>query len=392
MNMSLRSSAYRRTLKIQFPENPLKGSGAVFLWGPRKTGKTTLLQQQFDKAKWYDLLDSDLQVELTLRPKILREEILAQKPKVVVIDEIQKVPELLDEVHWLLENTSTKVVLSGSSPRKLKRGQVNLLGGRAWKYELFPLTSHELGIFKLEHAFNHGTIPAHFLDKKPNKILKSYIYDYLREEVMSEANIRNIPAFSRFLNTVALTHGQLLNYANVARETGVSSNTVREYYQILIDTLLGHELLAWRKAKKRRLIETAKFYLFDVGIANYLSGITRVVPGTDVYGRSFEHFLIEEIRAYLSYKERDYPVAFWRTSTGYEVDLIIGEMMIAVEFKAVNGVNSQHLKGLRALKEEHTLKKAIVVSCEKRTRKTEDDIEIMLWSTFCERLWQDNII
>ena len=386
-------SLFNRLLKITIPINPIKGSGAAFLWGPRGTGKTTLLKQKFKKAKYIDLLDSDLCTEFIIRPKQLREEILADEPEVVIVDEIQKVPQLIDEIHWLLENVKIKIILCGSSARKLKKSGGNLLGGRAVTYELFPLTTAEISEIELNRALNVGTIPIHYLSNEPRRLLKAYINNYIKEEIIEEALTRNIPSFSRFLNTVALTHGQLLNYTNVARETGVSPNTVRDYYQILKDTLLGHDLEPWRKNKTRRLIETAKFYLFDVGIANHLNPeIERVSEGSDVYGNAFEHFLIEEVRAWLSYNEKDYSLSFWRTVSGFEVDLIIGDLAVALEFKSAAKIKSMHLKGMRALKEENHVGRAIIVSRDISYRKTEDNIEIMPWQQFCLSLWNNEIL
>ncbi|MBN2494008.1 MAG: ATP-binding protein [Deltaproteobacteria bacterium] len=390
--MSTRLSEFDRILEIDIPENPRSGSGACFLWGPRKTGKTTLLRQRFAGAKYIDLLDTEKQTDFLLHPHHLREQLLAERPEMVVIDEIQKVPALLDEIHWLLENTATKFVLCGSSARKLKREAANLLGGRAWRYELFPLTTAEIQGFDLDRALLHGTLPAHYLDDNPQRTLKSYTLDYLQEEIIHEAAVRNVPAFARFLETVALTHGCLLNYANVAREAGVTAKTVREYYQILKDTLVGHELAPWTRKKKRRLIETAKFYLFDVGVANHLAGISHIMPGTDVYGRAFEHLLIEEMRAYLAYREKDLPLRFWRTSTGYEVDLVVGDLDCAIEFKSKRNIASQDLRSLRALKQEHRTGRCILVAPEVSRRRTQDDIEIIPFARFCTELWEDGIV
>lgn len=380
-------SELKRALEID-----LDGNNAAFLWGPRKVGKTTLLHQKFPDAKYYDLLDTELKTTLTLKPAILREEVLADNPVMVIIDEIQKVPALLDEVHWCLENTKTKFIMCGSSARKLRHGAANLLGGRAWRFELFPLTTKELGRYDLLHIFNHGLIPKHYLEKSPERSLKSYVLDYLEEEINAEALVRNIPSFARFLDAVSLAHGQLINYANIARECGVSPKTAREYYQILQDTLLGHELPPWRKNRKRRLIETAKFYLFDVGVVRALSGMRMIQTGTEEFGRFFEHFLIEEIRAYLSYKEKNLPLAFWRTSTGLEVDLIVGNLDLAIEFKATSQVNSQHLNGLLALKEDQKAGRLMIVSMDKKPRKTTDGIEIFPWQEFCQNLWAGKII
>ncbi len=375
-------SPIQRSLKVD-----LKEHNAAFLWGPRKVGKTTLLHQQFPRAKFYDLLDSALRTALLVRPSLLREEVLAGAFKVVVIDEIQKVPQLLDEVHWCLENSTTRFVLCGSSARKVKRGAANLLGGRAWRFELFPLTSAEVGKPSLERIVNHGLVPAHYLEEKPERSLRSYVVDYLEQEIQFEALTRNLAGFSRFLEAVALTHGQLINYSNIARDCGVSAKTVREYFQILEDTLLGHSLEPWRKSRKRRLIETAKFFLFDVGIVRALSGMRRIQAGSDEFGRAFEHFLIEEIRAYQSYRERFLPLSYWRTSTGLEVDLIIGELDAAIEFKARGQIDERDTKGLRALLEDQKVKNAIIVSLDKAKRILSPAITVYPWQTFCEELW-----
>ncbi len=380
-------SEYQRILEID-----LEGNNAAFLWGPRKVGKTTLLHQKFPQAKYYDLLNSELKTQLTLKPSILREEVLAQKPALVIIDEVQKVPALMDEIHWCLENTKTKFIMCGSSARKLKRGSANLLGGRAWRFELFPLTTKEIGNADLLRILNHGLIPKHYLEEKVDRSLKSYVFDYLEEEIRAEALVRNIPSFARFLDAVSLTHGQLINYANIARDCGVSPKTVREYYQILKDTLLGHELQPWKKRKKRRLIETAKFYLFDPGVVRALSGFRKIQSGTEEFGQYFEHFMIEEIRAFLSYKEKNLSLAYWKTSTGMEVDLIVGNMELAIEFKATPSVDNRHLKGLKALKDDQKVDRLIIVSLDKKTRITQDGIEIFPWRTFCEKLWQGKII
>ncbi len=380
--MTSRLSTYQRVLKIR-----LDAHNAAFLWGPRKVGKTTLLRQQVPTAKFYDLLATELKTQLLLRPARLREEVLVNKDELVVVDEVQKVPALLDEVHWCLENTTTKFILCGSSARKLRHGAANLLGGRAWRYELFPLTTHELGTYDLERILNHGLIPQHYAEEQPERSLRSYVLDYLEQEIHAEALTRNVPAFAKFLEAVTATHGQLINYATIARDCGVSAKTVREYYQILEDTLLGHTLEPWRKSKKRRLIETAKFYLFDPGVVRALSGMRHIQPGSEEFGRAFEHFLIEEVRAYLSYAERYLPLSFWRTSTGLEVDLLIGGLALAIEFKATPAVDERHTKGLRALLADQRVKNAIVVSLDPVPRQLSGGIIVYPWQMFCQKLW-----
>jgi uncharacterized protein len=391
--VSTRKSEFNRIIEIISVPNPITGSSASFLWGPRQTGKTTLLRQRFPEALRYDFLDTEISAELSVRPRRLREEILAQRSDRVVIDEIQKVPAVLEEIHWLLENTATQFILCGSSARKLRREARNLLGGRAVEHTLFPLTTREVPGLNLNKVLGHGSLPTHYLSPKPEPLLRSYINTYIKEEIIDEALTRNIPAFSRFLQTVALTHGLQLNFANVGRECGVSANTVRSYYQILNDTLLGFELPPWRKTATRRLVETSKYYLFDIGVANFLTPEGRVVAeGSDRYGRAFEHFLLNEIRAYVAYAQKDMALCYWRTSSGQEVDLILGDLDVAIEFKSSKEVRPSDLKGLRALKEEQRVRRSLVVSRDERPRRTEDGIEVMPWAEFCVQLWAGAIV
>ncbi|MBU1701262.1 MAG: AAA family ATPase [Candidatus Eisenbacteria bacterium] len=391
--MKRRFVPIQRSLDLVWIPNPATGSSASFLWGARQTGKTTYLRARFRDARFYDLLDTDLSAELSVRPGLLREEILAERPEVVVIDEIQKVPALLEEVHWLLENTGARFVLCGSSARKLRRQSHNLLGGRAIDHHLLPLTSHEIGEVDLLRILRHGALPAHYLIDDPKLLLRAYINNYIKEEIIDESATRNIPAFTRFLQIAGIGHGQQINFANVARESGVSASTVRNYYQILEDTLLGFTLDPWRRKKKRRLVETAKFYFFDVGVANQIHPeVKSIDEGTDAFGRAFEHYLLNEVRAYLEYRRCDQPLAYWRTSSGFEVDLIIGAMELAVEFKSTREVRSADLKGMRALREEFAPRRSLVVSRVEHPRKTEDGIEIVPWLRFCKELWAGTLI
>lgn len=295
---------------------------SAFLWGPRKTGKTTLLRQQFPRACWIDLLDYDLFLSLSQRPTRLRQILEAQASKTVVIDEVQKIPHLMDEIHWLIENRGFRFILSGSSARKFRRGKGNLLGGRAWRFELYPFVTKELKDLNLDKALVSGLLPSHYLLSDSAMELKAYVHDYLKEEIQAEALTRNLPAFSRFLQSAALTNGMLLNYSNAARETGVSVKTIREYYYILEDTLIGRQVLPWKKSKKRRLIETSKFFFFDIGIVSALLNYLSLTPGTREYGRAFEHFILQECWAYRHYSRLDFPIVFWRTASGAKVDII----------------------------------------------------------------------
>lgn len=386
--MSQRYSSLKRDIELSWTPNPLTGSGALFLWGPRQTGKTTLLRERYPDARGYDLLDTELSAELSVRPRVLREQVLAEKPSLVIIDEVQQVPALLEEVHWLLENTGTRFILCGSSARKLRRISRNLLGGRAVDFNLMPLTSNEIGDLDLNHLLQYGALPPHYLADDPRPLLKAYVNNYLKQEIIDESVTRNVPAFSRFMRVLGLTHGQQLNHSNVARETGVSASTVRNYYQIVEDTLLGSTLEPWRRRKKRRLVETAKFYLFDIGVANQLhpdSG--NLGEGTDRYGRAFEHFILNELRARIAYGALDLELSYWRTHSGFEVDFIVGDMDLAIECKAAREVRSGDLRGLRALGEDHTPRRAILVSGDPRRRRTEEGIEMIPWEEFCRELW-----
>jgi predicted AAA+ superfamily ATPase len=364
---------------------------SAFLWGPRKTGKTTLLRQQFPKSCWIDLLDYDLFLSLSQRPSSLRQILEAQFSKTVVIDEVQKVPNLMDEIHWLIENRGYQFILCGSSARKVRRGNSGLLGGRAWRFELYPLVTKELETFDLDRALHVGLIPSHYFASNADMDLKGYVQDYLKEEVQAEALTRNLPAFSKFLRSAAITNGMLLNYSNAARESGVSVKTIREYYQILEDTLIGRQLTAWRKGKKRRLIETAKFFFFDTGIVSNLLEQRSFVPGTREYGRAFEHFILQECWAYRHYSKLEFPISFWRTASGSEVDLILGDAEVAIEVKASASV-SDRTKGLHLFHEENKCRKSFIISKEQRPRKISSQITVLPWQNFCEMLWVGDIL
>ncbi|MCY4512274.1 MAG: ATP-binding protein, partial [Bdellovibrionales bacterium] len=335
----------KRYLQISLP----KGQSA-FLWGPRRVGKTYWLKHCFLKSEHHfiDLLKTDIYFEYASRPALLRER---WKGQLTVIDEIQKIPALLDEIHWLIENKSASFLLTGSSARKLKRTHSNLLAGRAWRFEMSPLSFYETKDFVLEKVLNTGLLPPHFVSSSPIKDLRAYVSDYLREEIASEASVRNIPAFTEFLRVAALTSSELLNYTNMARETGLSAKVVRGYFEILDDTFLGYRLSPWRASKHRRMILTDKFYFFDIGIPNYLSK-RKPFSGNEAFGKSFEHYIFMELMNYKKYKNPELDIHYWRTSSGYEVDFICGDMHTAIEVKASSRIHKNHLKGLKALKEE----------------------------------------
>lgn len=370
----------KRHLQLKLPRER-----SAFLWGPRKSGKSYWINHHLPKAHLVDLLKTDQFADYSSRPSLLRERFQGQEG-LIVIDEIQKVPDLLNEVHWLIENKGKQFLLTGSSARKLKRGHANLLGGRAWRRQLTPLVYSEVEGFDLEAVMTSGLLPPHFLSPQPIEDLRAYIADYLKEEIAAEALTQNIPAFSDFLRVAAITSSELLNYANVGAETGVSPRIVRNYFQILEDTYLGFRIAPWKKSKDRRLIETEKFYLFDVGITNYLARRSPKL-GSFEFGKSFEQFILMELIAYKAYREPEIEITFWRTSTGQEVDFIVNDKALAIEIKGSSRIHDNDLKGLRALLQDGPVKRAVVVCLETQKRVVSPNIEILPWKEFLGELW-----
>ena len=365
---------------------------SVFLWGARQVGKSTLVKKLFPDAKIYDLLKSDEYSRLLRRPQLLREELMSyDETNVVVIDEIQKIPALLDEVHWLIVNRGIRFVLCGSSARKLKRVGTNLLGGRALPVMLFPFVSAEIPDFDLFRAINNGMIPRHSMVQNPQKRLEAYIGVYLKEEIQEEAVVRQLSSFNRFLDVAAQCDGEMINYTNIAQDCGVSATTIKEYFNILEQTLIGYMVPAFTLSKKRRAITTKKFYYFDVGVVNYLLNRSNLLPGSIDFGHAFEHFMIQEIIAYLSYNEKKEKLSYWRTSNGYEVDAIIGDARVAIEFKSSEEVQSKHTKGLKAFEEDFPDAKKIIVSLD-RNKRILNGIEVIPAMEFLQMLWSGNII
>jgi len=383
----------KRILDIKLPQKQ-----SAFLWGPRKTGKTTYLKKHFPDSLIFDFLKTDFFIEVSKNPALLRERILAKDKNAlkhpIILDEVQKVPQILDEVHWLIENKGLRFILCGSSARKLRRGHVNLLGGRAWRYEMFPLVTAELKNINLLHALNHGMVPTHYLqdDQECKKSLKAYMQDYLKEEVFAEGLTRNIPAFSRFFDAFGYSHGELTNYSNIARDCGVDSKTVKEYYQILIDTLLAVRIDPFKKRQSRKIITKApKYYLFDVGVANYLRKQHLEEEKGEEFGRAFEHFLLMEILAYRSYSGQDFTINFWRTKTGLEIDFILARGEIAIEIKGANRIDKRDLNALVAFAEEYSPKRNFLV-CNEKEKRLHGKIEILPWSNFLQELWAGNVL
>ena len=385
-------SHYARTLGLDLP----KGQSA-FLWGPRKTGKSTLLRRRFPDSARFDLLETRTLLDFTRAPWVFAEQVLAleakQRALPIIVDEVQKTPAILDEVHRLIETHGLAFILCGSSARKLRRGRANLLGGRAWRFALHPLTWPEIPDFDLLKALDRGLIPAHYDSPRPRRALEGYVDDYLREEVIAEGLVRNAGAFSRFFDALGFSHGEMINFSNVARDCGVDSKTVREYFQILVDTLLGDFIEPFSRGRSRAVISRApKFYLFDVGVAGHLGGRSLARVAGPEFGRALEHFILMELHAYRSYREMDFPVRYWRTKSGLEVDFVLGrDAEAAIEVKGSRLVRGDEAKGLRAFCEEHRPRRAIVVCNEDAPRRA-SGVDVLPWRAFLERLWAGDVV
>ena len=365
-----------------------------FLWGPRQTGKTTLLRAAYPKAVWIDLLKAEEFRRYLQNPELLRLELPATgSVPFVVIDEIQKVPALLDEVHWLHENRGARFALCGSSARKVRRGHANLLGGRAMRYELSGLVSAELaGEWSLDRMLNHGYLPPVYGAARPKPKLNAYVANYLKEEIAAEGLVRNLPVFSDFLNIASLSDTEIVNFSTIARDCGVSSPTAREYFQILEDTLLGKWLPSYRKRPKRRVIQAPKFYFTDLGVVNFLARRGSLEQGSELYGKAFENWCFHELSAYNQYSESYAELSYWRLASGIEVDFIVNDLEVAIEAKAVRRVTAGHLRSLRTLLDDHSrVGRRILVCCEDKPRTTEDNIEILPAPVFAERLWRGEL-
>lgn len=371
--------------------NLIEENESIFLWGARQTGKRTLLRTIFPDSRYIDLLKSDEFERYSRRTSLLREELsLLPENELVIIDEIQKIPALLDEVHWLMSNKNLRFILSGSSGRKLRRAGVNLLGGRAIRKHLYPFVSAEIPHFDLIKACNNGMLPRHYLVDNANKRLQAYVGDYLQQEIKAEALTRNLNIFSHFMELAALSNGEIINFNNIATECGVSAPTVKEYFAILEETLIGYTIPAFTRNVKRRVILSPKFYYFDVGIANFLLKRSSLLPGSPEFGHAFEHFIIQEIIAYRGYSDSKYSLSYWRTTSGYEVDAIIGHAKVAIEIKSTDEVHSHHTKGLKAFSEEFPDAHLIIVSLDKHPRRI-NEIDILPVQYFLKMLWSGEL-
>lgn len=357
---------------------------SLFLLGARQTGKTSLINNSLAGYRVYDLLDSEVYLSLSREPRRLEQELRGGE-EIIIIDEIQKLPFLLDEVHRLIEKYGIHFLLTGSSARKLRRGGVNLLGGRARSRYLHPFIYLELKErFDLMRALNAGLIPSIYFSDSPEEDLKAYSGDYLREEIAAEGISRNIPAFSRFLHVAAMCNGLMLNYANISSDAQVPSSTVKEYFQILRDTQIGFDVPAWIKSKKRKAISTSKFYFFDIGVARYLQNRREIRDKSPEMGEAFETYMAHELKSFIDYRGKG-ELCYWRSKSGYEVDFVIDDVL-AIEIKAKQNVSIRDMRGLLALKEENMFKHLVVAAMEPRPRNVEG-VQILPWKDFLLQLW-----
>ena len=365
---------------------------SLFLWGARQTGKSTYLKTVFKDARYYDLLLPNTYARLKRNPELLIEELaLVKDDETVIIDEIQLLPELLNAVHWMLTHRDLRFILCGSSARKLRRIGANMLGGRALREQMYPLVSAEIPDFNLIHAINNGMIPRHYLVENAANRLEGYVGNYLKEEIEAEAITRNLSSFARFLEVAAQTDGEMVNYNNLAADCGVSAKSVKEYFNILQDTLIGYMVPAYQKVIQRRLIKAPKFYFFDIGIVNHLCHRQSLRPGSADFGHAFEHFIIQELTAYLGYTHSRHILSYWRTASGYEVDAVLGDAQVAIEVKSTDEVQSRHIKGLKAFSEEHPAARLIIVSLDTNKRLT-SGVEVWPVLDFLHALWSGEII
>lgn len=364
---------------------------SIILLGPRQTGKSTLLLGEFPEAKYINLNAADDFREISARPESIRRSLL-KSDKLVIIDEIQKLPSLLNEVQLMIDsNPLIRFLVTGSSARKLRRQNVNLLAGRAWFADLFPLISPEVEFKQFQRRLNVGGIPSILDSSEPREDLNAYVGTYLTEEIRAEGLTRSLEAFSRFLEVAALSNGKEINFTEVGNDAQVPPRTIREYYTVLQDTLLGAALPCYQKTVKRKPVATSKFYFFDLGVANTLLKRGPVEEGSESYGNALEHLIFCELRAYLSYQRRSEELCYWRSQSKIEVDFVIGDS-VAIEVKATSSISPKMTKGLNALAEEVPLKRKLIVCNERNKKVLEDGIEIYPISDFLSLLWSDQLL
>ncbi len=363
---------------------------SILLVGARQIGKSSLIRNTLQHAKKYNLLEADTFLRLQRDPALIRKE-LKKNDQLIVIDEVQKIPDLLDEVHLLIEEFNVRFLLTGSSLRRFSSKGINRLGGRLRTKYLLPFSIKEIGEenFHLKERLLYGLIPFIYTSSEPVLDLKSYLSDYIQGEVVAEGAVRNIPAFGRFLEIAALQHGEMINYQNIANDSQVARTTVIDYYKVLTHTLVGNELPAWGESKKRKPINTSKYYLIDNGVVNALIGRSDINLKSPEAGHLFEGYIFHELNCFKNYV-KDISIHYWRSTSGFEVDFILNDE-VAIEVKLTSNISKQHLKGLTALMEEEKLKRFILVS-QVKDPIYQDGVEVLPWGDFLTLLWSGDIV
>lgn len=373
-----------------------------FLFGARGVGKSTLLAKLFSSKIAYtvNLLDPVTEERLSTYPGELRDIVHALPAKIthVIIDEVQKIPKLLDVVHILIEEKQKTFVMTGSSARKLRRGAANLLAGRAFRYDLFPFSAFELKEkFNLTDAMSYGTLPRIFeldVPKEKETYLITYAHTYLKEEVVAEQLIRKLNPFRKFLEVSAQYNGKIINFNNIAKSVGVDDKTVKEYFSILEDTLIGFFLEPFNRSFAKRLRAKPKFYYFDVGVTRALARLLSVplLPQTSYFGEVFEHFIILECMKMIRYFKPEYRLSYLQTMQGEEIDLIVdrpGMPYLLIEIKSTDNVKKEHLTSLEKFKKEFQACEAVCFSRDPHTKKM-DDIWVFSWKEGIEKFFMSS--
>lgn len=362
---------------------------SILMLGPRRTGKSFFLTRQLLPDVYYNLLEADTFRKLSASPELIRQSLRATD-RLIAIDEIQKLPILMDEVHSMIENNNVHFILTGSSARKLSRNYTSLMAGRARKIIFHPLSHIELGEYDLNKRLLYGSLPPVVTSDEPLAELRDYTGLYLRDEIQAEAYVRKIENFSRFLDFAAISSGHILNYEKIGRDAQVPARTIREYYSLLEDTLMGKTLSPLQKKGKRKAVASSKFYFFDTGVLNALLGRRELAEKGEEFGHLFEHFIFNELDCYRDYSDGDLDISYWRLEENCEVDFIInGE--IAIEVKSTLNVQSEHLKGLQNFSEEFKPKRKILVSRDPLRRRI-GEVELIPWKEFLDELWAGDLL
>ena len=381
----------RRALKIE----DLLEESSLFLFGPRMTGKTSYIENELQKKAILSItfLDGDTLDAFRRNPVLLRSMLNGKTEGFVIIDEVQLFPPVLLDIQHIITHSDMQFLLTGSSARKLKKSGSNLLGGRAGIVSMHPLVWKEIKDRNpdLDSIFATGMLPKVFLARSYQTQLRNYVRGYLDKEIAPEGERRDLGVFSNFLMFAASENTELMNFSNVSRDIGMSADTIKEWYQILVDTFIGYYLRPYRKGSKRTPVNTSKFYFFDVGVARVAARMPVPSETMTEYGKMFENYIFMELKAYIDYNMTDDELYFWRTREGYEVNFVI-ENKVAIEVKTARNITNKELKGLRAFMDENAVKDYIIVCRELFERTTEDGIKIVPWKIFLDKLWNNEII